>query len=187
VQMNYVQIPILYRFVLKPKKDKRFYDDVPAFFVNFGPYIGTLLSSNISYELKDERNGRKCTDCTPDDMKRILVANPNRVYDPNDPYLLNPTDRVQSGNYIYPNFHNRAPATWDKNFNNFDFGLTMGLGLRHYLSPQFMISGEVRLLMGLVDINPSSLDIQNIKGVYEPSRNFFGGVRVAAAYRIGLY
>jgi hypothetical protein len=78
---------------------------------------------------------------------------------------------------------NLSLADARERFNDRDFGLTFGTGAQINLPGGFSVSPGLRFYLGLSDINTEEWRTPNGRGIYEPSRNFYGGFNLALTYR----
>ena len=71
-------------------------------------------------------------------------------------------------------------------FESIDFGVTLSIGVRTFLTDGLALNFELLCGYGLSDINAEKWRLKNSTGVYDASNNAFGGVQLGLHYYFGL-
>jgi hypothetical protein len=76
------------------------------------------------------------------------------------------------------------PTTFQDLFQPFDIGLILGSGIQVLVSEQVLLSTDLRLELGLADINDEDWRFPHPKNGYKPSRNSLFGLKIGLSYRL---
>jgi hypothetical protein len=71
-----------------------------------------------------------------------------------------------------------APEDDKEYFQSLDISAIFGLGYQKYLTKQLFLNVELRGGIGILDMNRKEWRFENRDGIYQASRNAFGGLRV---------
>lgn len=155
VNLHYIQVPLIYRFVLD--KERGFAHKKLNKYVLGGFQGGMLLASNVDWYIQGQEVSM---------LAFINQTNSNANY-----------DQIIADHGT--NFEDKAL------FKSFDLQFLFGGGFQYFQTEDLMFYVELRGGVSLLDINADDWRYNNNKGVYEGSRNLFGGIRIGANYYFG--
>jgi hypothetical protein len=158
VEMNYLLIPLTYRYVVNGGNNGL--NKGTRFLIGGGPYVGILTGANIATRL----NGNDVEHYTYL-VHRTPGSNQNRN-------LARLNELIPDG--TSPDFKSL--------YNSIDFGAVVNLGVQSFLTEQLKLTIELRTGISLSDINSEDWKLPNYDGNYEASRNLFAGINVGLAF-----
>ncbi len=163
IKLNYLSIPITYRFVVGGAKDP---NHGTKFFIALGPQFSLLQKAEVTHNV----NGKDVT----------LEAFANHVAGGGAPYNFNSAE-------INKLTTNGEPANDKDLFASMDIQGFVGLGIQSFLSQSFFITLELRGGGSLTDINAEAWRLDGYKDgqrqKYAASRNVFAGLRLGLNYK----
>lgn len=150
VDLSYLQIPILYkRYMGKNAGVPNFEGKWESFYWLGGIQLGFLSSAEVEWQT----NGQET-----DFLSFINQHGRN-------PHIQSIT---QMG----------APEDDKEFFQSFDLGVVLGLGYHRFLAKNLFFTAELRGGLGVIDMNASEWRYENRDGIYQASRNAFGGIKL---------
>ena len=156
VDLSYYNIPILYRKIMGQNDVYSQYDGtVENFYWVAGIQFGFLSSAEIEWQINDQ---------TTDFLSFINQHGRN-------PHI----DAIRAQG---------APSDDREFFNSTDIDAIFGLGWQKYFTKYLQFTAEFRGGIGIVDMNKKEWRYENRNGIYQASRNAFGGLRIGIAYVI---
>jgi hypothetical protein len=155
VKLDYIHIPLTYTFVVNGGSKGE--NQGVNFFITAGLYAGILNDASMDLTI----NGQAASLFQ---FSTIGGGNPNTAA----LVTLLPGD----GN----------PADYKELYNSTDFGGIFGFGVQAFLSEKLKLSVEIRTGASLGDINSETWRLNNKDGLYEPSRNLYGGLLLGLSY-----
>ncbi len=161
VDLSYLQVPVLYKFVINRVQGVYDFGRRPNLFITAGPQLSVLMTSKVQYAIDG-------TDAT---WRQVDDAFINDVIDP-DIVALNPATEGE-------------PVNSDDLFTPFALDAVLGMGLQMYIADDLLLFAEGRGFISVNDINAPAFRAKNNDQVYGASRNFAGGFRLGLVYHLG--
>ncbi|MFK7775912.1 MAG: hypothetical protein AB8F94_27560 [Saprospiraceae bacterium] len=157
VELNYIMIPLSYKMVFG---DTELNSYATRAFFSIGGYVAILNRAETTWTLGREEASLVDFHSSQSRNGNILgiaqLANGSDLEDGKD------------------------------QFESVDFGVTLSLGVRTFLTEGLALNLELLGGYGLGDMNAEEWRLNNSSGVYDASNNAFGGVQMGLHYYFGL-
>lgn len=155
VQLDYIHIPLTYTLVVNGGSKGE--NQGVNFFITAGFYAGILNDASMDLSINDQT-------ASLFQFSTVGGGNPNTAA----LVALLPGD----GNV----------ADYKEMYNSTDFGGIFGFGVQGFITEKLKFSAEIRTGASLGDINAETWRLNNKDGLYEPSRNLYGGLLLGLSY-----
>lgn len=162
VDLGYIQIPVLYKFVINRVQGVYDFGRRPNIYIIAGPQFGMLLQSKVQYQINDQA----ATWVDVDNRFEPIFSIDEEIE------ALNPATRGE-------------PVNSDDLFTPFSLDAVLGMGLQMYIADDLLLFAEGRGFISVNDINAPAFRAKNNDQIYGASRNFAGGFRLGLVYHLG--